>query len=313
MVSLEPGAIDIFKIFVQARVNLVEVGECDADHISLITLIHAICQKLSGSSDVPLFEERGLNMIVFELKDYCYVPTPPEEPLVLDMQGGYKPLDWCDMEDEQLNYEGDSKQDDDKDDEANEDYSCGWKAHGSFTIDGVTFMLKTLPDQHDCHRVYNNKEAKVKWIASKFKKLVKSNPSIDVNVIGDLLRESYKVSIDIQTLYRAKRKALKELANDHAKCFGYLKRPFIGVDECHTKGLFGGVLLSAVSLDANNALFPLAVCIYKKETQDSWEWFLNNLSIYLNYPEGRNLTSMFDRQKGAIVALEVHFPFTYRR
>ena len=91
-------------------------------------------------------------------------------------------------------------------------------------IDGVTFMLKTLSDQHDCHRVYNNKEAKVKWIASKFEKLVKRNPSIDVKVIGDLLRENYNVSVEIQKLYRAKSRALKELAKEHANCFRYLRR-----------------------------------------------------------------------------------------
>ncbi|KAK2658938.1 hypothetical protein Ddye_005471 [Dipteronia dyeriana] len=235
--------------------------------------------------------------------------------------------------------------------------TCGWRAHASYMIDGVTFMLKTLSNQHDCYRVYHNKKAKVKWIASKFEKLVKSNPSINVRVIGDLLRETYKVSVDICTLYRAKNKALKELAKDHGKCFGYLSRyafmlnqtnpgvsvhictqdpqptfqriflsfepqkvgflegckPFIGVDGCHLKRPFGGVLLSAVSLDANSGLFPLAVCICEKETQDSWEWILNNQKIYLNYLEGRKLTFMYDRKKGVIAALEVHFPFAHRR
>ncbi|KAK0608510.1 hypothetical protein LWI29_031788 [Acer saccharum] len=234
---------------------------------------------------------------------------------------------------------------------------CEWRAHGSCMIDGVTFMLKTLKDQHDCHRVYNNKEAKVKWIASKFEKLVKSNPNVDVKVIGDLLRENYKVSVDIHKHYRAKHRALKELEKEHANCFWYLRkyayilnqsnpgvsihictqdpqptfqriflsfepqkvgflegcRPFIGVDGCHLKGPFGGVLLSAVSLDANSGLFPLAVCICEKETQESWEWFLNNLKIYLNYPVGRNLTFMSDRQKGVITALQLHFPFAHRR
>ena len=96
---------------------------------------------------------------------------------------------------------------------------------------------------------------------------------------------------------------------------GFLEgyRPFIGVDGCHLKGPFGGVLLSAVSLDANSGLFPLAVCICEKETQDSWEWFLNNLKIYLKYPVGRNLTFMSDRQKGVIEALQLHFPFAHRR
>ncbi|KAK2658845.1 hypothetical protein Ddye_005378 [Dipteronia dyeriana] len=85
------------------------------------------------------------------------------------------------------------------------------------------------------------------------------------------------------------------------------------MDRCHLKWPIGIVLLSAVSLDANSGLFPLSVCIYEKETHGSWEWFLNKLKIYLNYPEGRNLTFMSGRQKGVIVALKVHFPFAHRR
>ncbi|KAK3222955.1 hypothetical protein Dsin_009980 [Dipteronia sinensis] len=85
--------------------------------------------------------------------------------------------------------------------------------------------------------------------------------------------------------------------------------PFIGVDGCHLKGLAGGVLLSDVALDANNGLFSLAVCICEKETQLSWERFLNNLKIHLKYLAMRNLTFMSNRQKCVIAALEKHFPF----
>ncbi|TXG69480.1 hypothetical protein EZV62_004415 [Acer yangbiense] len=322
------------------------------------------------------FEERGLDKIVFELEDYFYMPTPPEEPQMLDVEDGYKPLGWCDIVAEQMNYKGDTKNDDDMDDdEGDEDNTqfreiliveeesvdgddgitqdymdrfegyqsksddhyftdselepehvritskehlrdvfkeyaiqegvelkivkndrarqtyectgdgCGWRAHGLCMIDGVTFMIKTLSDHHDYHRVYNNKEAKVKWITSKFEKLVKSNSSIDVNVIGDLLKENYTVSVDMYKLYRAKHRALKELANEHANCFGYLR--------C--------------------GLFPLAVCICENETQDSLEWFLNNLKFFLNYPTNRNLTFMSDKQNGVIAALQIHFPFAHRR
>ena len=42
-------------------------------------------------------------------------------------------------------------------------------------------------------------------------------------------------------------------------------RSFIGLDGCHLKGPFEGVLLSAVSLDANHGIFPLAICICESE------------------------------------------------
>ena len=168
---------------------------------------------------------------------------------------------------------------------------------------------------------------------------MRRNPSICVKVISDLLREKFKVSVDSQRLYKAKRRALEGLIKDHAASFGKLRRyaymvslsnpgsavhistqdpqptfhrmflsfdaqklgflegcrPFIGVDGCHLKGPYGGVLLSAVALDANSGLFPLAVCICEKETQSSWEWFLHNLKIHLKYPSDRPLTFMSDR------------------
>ncbi|KAK1558265.1 hypothetical protein Q3G72_000509 [Acer saccharum] len=82
----------------------------------------------------------------------------------------------------------------------------------------------TMGENDTFPKIYNNKEAKVKWIAFKFEKLVKSNPSIDVKVIGDLLRENYKVSVDMHKLYRATHRALQELAKKHANYFGYLRR-----------------------------------------------------------------------------------------
>ncbi|KAK1570406.1 hypothetical protein Q3G72_001413 [Acer saccharum] len=72
----------------------------------------------------------------------------------------------------------------------------------------MTFMIKTLVDEHECHRVYNNKEAEIKWFTSMFENLVKSNSSVSVKVICDLLKENYRVSVDVQRLYMAKKIAL---------------------------------------------------------------------------------------------------------
>ncbi|KAL0430654.1 UNVERIFIED_CONTAM: hypothetical protein Sradi_0691400 [Sesamum radiatum] len=53
-------------------------------------------------------------------------------------------------------------------------------------------------------------------------------------------------------------------------------RPVIGVDGCHLKGPYGGVLLTAVSIDPNN-LYPLAYAVVAGETRESWQWFLELL------------------------------------
>ncbi|KAK2654283.1 hypothetical protein Ddye_014139 [Dipteronia dyeriana] len=70
---------------------------------------------------------------------------------------------------------------------------------------------------------------------------------------------------------------------------GFLEgcKPFIGIDGCHLKGPYGGVILSAVALDANSGLYPLAYCICEGETLLSWSWFLRQLCCFLKYPEDR--------------------------
>ena len=55
-------------------------------------------------------------------------------------------------------------------------------------------------------------------------------------------------------------------------------RWFMGLDDCHLKGPFGGVLLLAMALDAKNEIFPIAVCICESECAGRWKWFFIILS-----------------------------------
>ncbi|KAK1318674.1 hypothetical protein QJS10_CPB04g01530 [Acorus calamus] len=47
-------------------------------------------------------------------------------------------------------------------------------------------------------------------------------------------------------------------------------RPFIGLDGCHLKGFYKGIMLSATFVDADSCLFPLAFAAVESETGDSW-------------------------------------------
>ena len=58
-------------------------------------------------------------------------------------------------------------------------------------------------------------------------------------------------------------------------------RPMVAVDGSHFRGKYPGVLLVAVTLDANNKLFPIAFAFTEAERRDSWEWFLADLSLSL--------------------------------
>ncbi|KAK9211083.1 hypothetical protein WN943_000457 [Citrus x changshan-huyou] len=78
-------------------------------------------------------------------------------------------------------------------------------------------------------------------------------------------------------------------------------RPYIGIDGCHLRGEFGGILMVAVGVDANNGILPLAYAIYEIEDQWSWGWFLSLLHEY--FDDGRKVTFTSDRQKRLITAL----------
>ncbi|XP_028074716.1 uncharacterized protein LOC114277095 [Camellia sinensis] len=76
-------------------------------------------------------------------------------------------------------------------------------------------------------------------------------------------------------------------------------RPFIGVDGCHLKGPYDGLLISVVGLDGNNGLFPLAVGVVECECKASLTFFLQHLrTIPSDALPTRPWTIMFDGQKG---------------
>ncbi|KAL0456480.1 UNVERIFIED_CONTAM: hypothetical protein Slati_0987200, partial [Sesamum latifolium] len=98
-------------------------------------------------------------------------------------------------------------------------------------------------------------------------------------------------------------------------CFGALKpgfqvgcRPIIGVDGCHLKGPHGGILLTAIGVDPNNNLFPIAYAVVNKECRETWEWFLIVLNHDLNIVRDYEFTFMSDKEKGLMQALEKVFP-----
>ncbi|KAG6476853.1 hypothetical protein ZIOFF_066101 [Zingiber officinale] len=64
---------------------------------------------------------------------------------------------------------------------------------------------------------------------------------------------------------------------------GFLEgcKPSIGFDGCHLKGPYGDVLLSAIGLDGNNQLFPIAFTIVESENKYAWYFFFELLSNFL--------------------------------
>ncbi|XP_051143934.1 uncharacterized protein LOC127260266 [Andrographis paniculata] len=81
-------------------------------------------------------------------------------------------------------------------------------------------------------------------------------------------------------------------------------RPIIGVDGCHLKGIYAGVLLTAVGIDPNNNLFPIAFAVVSRENGETWRWFLTLLKKDLRIGGDKQVTFMSDKQKGLIQAFD---------
>ena len=74
-------------------------------------------------------------------------------------------------------------------------------------------------------------------------------------------------------------------------------RLVIFLDGCHLKTRYGGVLLTAVGLDPNDCIYPIACAIVDIENTDAWRWFLSSLKQDLLITDTDLWTIMSDKQK----------------
>jgi hypothetical protein len=63
------------------------------------------------------------------------------------------------------------------------------------------------------------------------------------------------------------------------------------------KGPYPGQCLTAVGLDPNNGIYPLAYAIVEAENKGSWTWFLQCIQDDLDLRPNSNFTFISDRQK----------------
>ncbi|XP_074297964.1 uncharacterized protein LOC141628771 [Silene latifolia] len=156
--------------------------------------------------------------------------------------------------------------------------------------------------------------ANAAWVAKKMVEDIRANPDIPAKSIQDLLMDRFGLQMKLSTLYRMKDHALKEINGGHDESYKLLPRycemvkqtnpndspccrSLIGVDGTHLKGNHGGVLLSAVALDGNNELFPIAVGVVESENKDSWSNFFWHLKQVVQDSKRSDWTIISNRQK----------------
>ncbi|KAI9166267.1 hypothetical protein LWI28_029243 [Acer negundo] len=92
-------------------------------------------------------------------------------------------------------------------------------------IDIITFIIRSITGSHSlCQRQPMNREANSKWIDAAFGALILLNPSIEAAVIKNKLRDKFGVQASSQSIYRAKKRVLKNLRADHIKAYTMIWR-----------------------------------------------------------------------------------------
>ncbi|KAL6218115.1 hypothetical protein ACLB2K_011332 [Fragaria x ananassa] len=132
-------------------------------------------------------------------------------------------------------------------------------------------------------------------LAAYRKELLRSNPRSTVEIMTEmdgLVRRFKMMYIFFQ--------ACKE---------GWMKRckPLIGLDGCHIKGHHPGQLLTAIDVDANNGIFPIAYAMVERESEETWTWFLEYLQQDVKIERDSSYVFMTDKQKGLDNALKGYY------
>ncbi|VFQ69501.1 unnamed protein product [Cuscuta campestris] len=100
-----------------------------------------------------------------------------------------------------------------------------------------------------------------------------------------------------------------------AAIYGFINacRPLLELDRAHLKGKYLGTFLCAAAVDADDALFPLAIAVVDVESDENWMWFMSELRKLLgvNTESMPRLTILSERTNGLVVAVGTHFPSAF--
>ncbi|XP_011072625.1 uncharacterized protein LOC105157827 [Sesamum indicum] len=181
-----------------------------------------------------------------------------------------------------------------------------------------TFQIRQYNPTHKCARSFNVKNVNSKWLSTKYEDAFRTDSKRNVKGFRKDVIKELRCHVSRNQTYRAKQKAIDKIegkVEDQFDClwdYAWVHsddgcRPVIGVDGCHLKGLYGGVLLTAISIDPNNNLY-LAYAVVSGETREAWQWFFELLKDNLHIVRDDTYTFISDKQKGLIPAFECVFP-----
>ncbi|GJV13633.1 mutator type transposase [Tanacetum coccineum] len=130
--------------------------------------------------------------------------------------------------------------------------SCPWTMLVTYTKE-CRWEVRTLIEDHTCIQSRAIKACTSRFLADHVIKSLATNPDIPVRAVQDQMQKQFEVGVSKMKAFRAKR-----IASD-----------------IMTDSPWPGQILTAVGVDANNGIYPVAYAIVEAESKASWCWFLN--------------------------------------
>ncbi|KAK6129638.1 hypothetical protein DH2020_036615 [Rehmannia glutinosa] len=166
---------------------------------------------------------------------------------------------------------------------------CPWRVHVAKCPGVPTFTIRTLHGEHTCEGVQNlhHQQASVGWVARSVEARVRDNPQYKLKEILQDIRDQHGVAVSYMQAWRGKERSMAALHGTYEEGFKLLPAYCEQIRKTNP-GKYLGTLFCAAAVDADDALFPLAIAIVDVESDENWMWFMSELRKLL----GVNTDSM---------------------
>ncbi|XP_034202217.1 uncharacterized protein LOC117617073 [Prunus dulcis] len=164
-------------------------------------------------------------------------------------------------------------------------------------------QVKKLVDVHDCGIVDHNFHANSTWLAQRYATQLSRLHNWDMGTFKQQVQKDLSVIASKSQIYRARQKATSITEGTYEKQYellwdyaAELRRTNMGntvIIKCH----HFGQLLSAVGVDPNNNMYPIAYAVAEVENYETWSWFCQLLAKDLGIENNTGYVFITHKQK----------------
>ncbi|XP_047268211.1 uncharacterized protein LOC124898620 [Capsicum annuum] len=198
------------------------------------------------------------------------------------------------------------------------DPTCRWMVRAYAIGESGWFHVHKYVGEHTCgvdHVTGNHKNVTVEVIASLILNFFIDNKGPSPKEIERIIYRELHCSLNLGSINslmvdKESGRFIYYFMVFRASIRGYaLMRKVIAVDDTHLSGKYKGMLLSAVTQDMQNHIYPLVYCVVDEDNDASWGVFFEKLKAFVvDEPE---LCVISDRHVIIANGLARHYPLTY--